>query len=139
MIIAGAPNLSRSFAVGGAAQEFFDTPSCPASVGCALMASDKPQAKELEAALEAHIATIFERVSELHAFSVAERLVYENLDDGVREWELYVSAIAAYPELAAAESQAVAGEISGALAELCNECPQAADLLPGRTFARAWH
>lgn len=99
----------------------------------------KPQAKELEAALEAQLATIFERCSELHAFSVAERLVYESEIEGVREWELYICSIAAYPALGAAESQAVETQISGALADLCSECPQAADLLPGRTFARAWH
>jgi hypothetical protein len=103
------------------------------------MNPDKPQAKELEAALEAQVARIFERCTELHAFSIAERLVYESPDEGVREWELYVSAIAAYPELGSGRSEAVTGEIHGALAELCNECPQAADLLPGRTFARAWH
>jgi hypothetical protein len=103
------------------------------------MDPDKPKREELEAALEAQVATIFERCAELHAFSVAERLVYENANEGVREWELYVSAIAAYPELGTSQSAAVAGDISGTLAELCNECPQAAYLLPGRTFARAWH
>jgi hypothetical protein len=103
------------------------------------MNPDKPVLKELEAALEAQVATIFERCAELHAFSVAERLVYENPSEGVREWELYVSALAAYPELAAGQSEAVAADISGVLAELCNECPLAADLLPGRTFARTWH
>jgi hypothetical protein len=103
------------------------------------MNPEKPQAKELEAAVEAQVAAIFERCAELHAFSVAERLVYEDAHEGVREWELYVSAIAAYPELPSGESERVAGRITGALAELCNECPQAADLLPGRTFARAWH
>jgi hypothetical protein len=103
------------------------------------MHPDKPQATELEAALEAQVATIFECCTELHAFSIGERLVYENAEEGVCEWELYVAAIAAYPELASSESELVAGRISGVLAELCNECPQAADLLPGRTFARAWH
>jgi hypothetical protein len=101
------------------------------------MNPDKLERKELEAALEAQLETIFERSPELHAFSVAERLVYEN--ERVREWELYVSSIAAYPQLDAAGSQAVETQISGVLADLCNECPQAADLLPGRTFARTWH
>lgn len=99
----------------------------------------KPQRQELEAALEEQVATIFERCAGLHAFSVAQRLVYENAVEGVREWELYISSIAAYPELGSSEAAAVAGEISGALADLCTERPQAADLLPGRTFARAWH
>jgi hypothetical protein len=103
------------------------------------MKPDLPERQELEAALKAQVATIFEQAPELHAFSIAERLVYDNPADGVREWELYVASIAAYPQLGSSETQAVAGQISGVLAELCNERPQAANLLPGRTFARAWH
>jgi hypothetical protein len=57
----------------------------------------------------------------------------------VREWELYVSAVAAYPELGPGQAQGFIGEISDVLADLLNQRPQAADLLPGRTFARAWH
>lgn len=94
---------------------------------------------ELEAALRAQVETIFERCSALCGFSVAERLVSENRKEGVREWELYVSAIAAYPELGEEQVEDFIGEISGVLADLLNRRPQAAGLLPGRTFARVWH
>lgn len=93
----------------------------------------------LEAALRERIDAIFDRCTALCGFSVAERLVSENKAEGIREWELYVSALAAYPQLDKKEAQVFIGEISSELAELCNECPQAADLLPGRTFARSWH
>lgn len=108
-------------------------------MGKALKIHSGPACDELEAALEAQVAGIFERLSELYAFSVAERLVLEDREEGVREWELYVSAIAAYPELGSDQSALFVGEISNALAELCNERPQAADILCGRTFARSWH
>jgi len=99
----------------------------------------KAERQDLEAALSARIEAIFDRCSELYGFSVDERLVSENRKEGVREWELYVSAVAAYPELGPDQAQGFIGEISEVLADLLNQRPQAADLLPGRTFARAWH
>jgi|SRR5688572_6580955 hypothetical protein len=99
----------------------------------------KPEKEELEAALRAQVETIFDRCSELCGFSVSERLVSENGKEGVREWELYVCAVAAYPELGEGQAEDFIGEISGVLADLLNQRPQAADLLPGRTFARVWH
>ena len=93
--------------------------------------------EDLEAALSARIETIFDRCSELYGFSVDERLVSQK--EGAREWELYVSAVAAYPELGRSQADGFIGEISEALADLLNQRPQAADLLPGRTFARVWH
>jgi hypothetical protein len=99
----------------------------------------KPEKEELEAALRAQVETIFDRCSELCGFSVGERLVSENGKEGVREWELYVSAVAAYPELGEGQAEDFIGEISDVLADLLNQRPQAADLLPGRTFARVWH
>jgi predicted ABC-type sugar transport system permease subunit len=95
--------------------------------------------EDLEAALRAEVETIFERCAGLCGFSVAERLVSEDANQGVREWELYVSAVAAYPELGATQAEGFIGEISGVLADLLDQRPQAADLLPGRTFARIWH
>ena len=93
--------------------------------------------EDLEAALSARIETIFDRCSQLYGFSVDERLVSKK--EGAREWELYVSAVAAYPELGPSQADGFIGEISEALADLLNQRPQAADLLPGRTFARVWH
>jgi len=98
------------------------------------------QYKELEAELSERIEAIFDRVPALCGFSIAERLVSENAkDDDAREWELYVCAVAAYPQLGEGQAQDFIGEISGALADLLQQRPQAADLLPGRTFARKWH
>lgn len=94
----------------------------------------------LEAALSARVQAIFERCSALWGFSIAERLV--SVPEGAqsaREWELYVAAVSAYPELGEDQSERFIGEISGALEDLLNQQPQAADLLPGRTFARSWH
>ena len=99
----------------------------------------KGQHAELEAALSERIDAIFERVPALCGFSIAERLVSEDTEDDAREWELYVCAVAAYPQLGEGQAQDFIGEISGALADLLSQRPQAADLLPGRTFARKWH
>jgi len=99
----------------------------------------KAQHAELEAALSERIDAIFARVPALCGFSIAERLVSENTEQEAREWELYVCAVAAYPQLGEGQAQDFIGEISGALADLLSQRPQAADLLPGRTFARKWH
>jgi hypothetical protein len=95
--------------------------------------------EDLEAVLREGVETIFERCAALSGFSIAERLVADDASRGVREWELYVSAVAAYPELGTAQAEVFIGEISGVLADLLDQRPQAADLLAGRTFARAWH
>src|SRR4051794_28493746 len=95
-----------------------------------------PEQEELEAALSMRIDAIFERCAQLCGFSVDERLVRKGGKKGAREWELYVSAVAAYPELGPVQADGFIGEISEALAELCKQRPKAADLLPGRTFAR---
>jgi hypothetical protein len=51
-----------------------------------------------------------------------------------------VSAVeTTYPELSPAQTNGFIGEISGALEDLLKQEPNAADLLPGRTFARVWH
>jgi hypothetical protein len=99
----------------------------------------KAQHEELEAALSERIDAIFASVPALCGFSIAERLVSESTEDDAREWELYVCAVAAYPQLGEGQAQDFIGEISGALADLLRQRPQAADLLPGRTFARKWH
>jgi hypothetical protein len=96
--------------------------------------------EDLEAALKNRVAAIFERCTALWGFSIAERPV--SAAEGAqsaREWELYVATVSAYPELGEDQSARLVGEISGALEDLLNQQPQAADLLPGRTFARSWH
>jgi hypothetical protein len=99
----------------------------------------KGQRAELEAALSARIEAIFDRSPGLCGFSIDERLVSGSAKEGSREWELYVSAVETLPELGDARANRFIGEISGALEDLLNQEPQAADLLPGRTFARVWH
>jgi hypothetical protein len=99
----------------------------------------KAQHEELEAALSERIESIFQRAPALCGFSIAERLVSDGDSDEAREWELYVCAVAAYPQPSDGQAQDFIGEISGALADLLKQRPQAADLLPGRTFARKWH
>jgi hypothetical protein len=98
----------------------------------------KGQRVELEAALSARIEAIFDRSPGLCGFSIDERLVSDNAKEGGREWELYVSAVETLPELGDRAKRFI-GEISGALEDLLQQEPQAADLLPGRTFARVWH
>jgi hypothetical protein len=95
--------------------------------------------EDLEAALENRVAAIFERCTALWGFSIAERPVSAEGAQSAREWELYVATVSAYPELGEDQSARLVGEISGALEDLLNQQPQAADLLPGRTFARSWH
>lgn len=96
--------------------------------------------QDLKADLEARVETVFERCPALCGFSIAERLVpSQDGDAHVREWELYVSNIDAYPELGSGQAEMLCGEISSAFADLLDQRPEAAALLPGRTFARAWH
>jgi hypothetical protein len=96
--------------------------------------------EDLEAALKARVDAIFERCAALCGFSIGERLVPgPEGAQSAREWELYVATVAAYPQIGEDQSARYVGEISGALEELLNQRPQAADLLPGRTFARMWH
>ena len=100
----------------------------------------KGQRAELEAALSARIELIFDRSPGLCGFSIAERLVSDSAKEGPREWELYVSEVeTTYPELSTEQTNGFIGEISGALEDLLRQEPKAADLLPGRTFARVWH
>ena len=99
----------------------------------------KGQRAELEAALSARIELIFDRSPGLCGFSIAERLVSESEQEGRREWELYVSAVDTLPELSPEHANGFIGKISGALEDLLKREPDAAELLPGRTFARVWH
>jgi hypothetical protein len=102
--------------------------------------TEPAERQDLKADLEARVETVFERCPALWGFSIAERLVpSKDADAGVREWELYVSNIDAYPELGSAQAEMLCGEISGAFADLLDQRPEAAELLPGRTFARMWH
>jgi hypothetical protein len=93
--------------------------------------------KDCEADLRSCVVEIFERCPGLTGFSVAERLV--SSDTSVREWELYISDIAASTGTSSDPSKAFREDISQALGSFLSERPEAADLLNGRTFARTWH
>ncbi len=95
----------------------------------------------LQADLDARLEMIFHSCQSLCGFSVALRPIPSTDGEaGVPECELFVSGVDAYPALGGGESeQRLRVEISAALADLLEERPEAAELLPGRTFARVWH
>lgn len=53
--------------------------------------------------------------------------------------ELYLAEVACHPPLDGERAAMVADEIAHALSELVDEEPEAAELIRGRTFARALH
>jgi hypothetical protein len=90
----------------------------------------------LEADLGARVETLFDRCPTLCGFSVGERSIEEA---GVPELELFISGIDVYPALGSGQPDQLFNEISAALVDLLEEHPDAAELLPGRTFARTLH
>ncbi|HYN12072.1 MAG TPA: hypothetical protein VET51_05425 [Burkholderiales bacterium] len=91
---------------------------------------------DLEADLGARIEMLFDLCPTLCGFSVGQRSIEEA---GVPELELFISAIDAYPALGSGQPEQLFNEISAALVDLLDEHPDAAELLPGRTFARTLH
>jgi hypothetical protein len=80
---------------------------------------------EAQAALEEHIAELFRRMPMLTGFAVRDD--FELDDVSVYTWPGYSAGEEFYQALV------------DALAELAEERPEAAKLLRGRTFARAFH
>lgn len=78
-----------------------------------------------EADLQAVVATLFQRVPELLAFSVRE-----TKDD------LLLSAVETFPSV---EPARLMDHVVTPLLELLDEEPEARELLSGRTFARTLH
>jgi hypothetical protein len=81
--------------------------------------------ERLEADLAASVAALFRRCPPLCGFSL----------DG----ELCVEQVACHPALDRHGAAVIAEEIVRALSELVEEEPAAAELIRGRTFARALH
>jgi hypothetical protein len=81
--------------------------------------------ERLKADLEASVAALFRRCPPLCGFSL----------DG----ELGIAQLACHPALDRQRAAVIAEEIVRALSELVDEEPQAAELIRGRTFARALH
>ncbi len=71
------------------------------------------------------VSTLFQRYPALCGFSVKEDLSFWN--------------VACHRALAGDEAEILCEEISAALHELVEERPEAAELLRGRTLARAFH
>ena len=71
------------------------------------------------------MSTLFQRYPALCGFSVKDDLSF--------------SHIACHPALVGEEAQILCEEISATLHELVETCPEAADLLRGRTLARTFH
>jgi hypothetical protein len=80
---------------------------------------------EAEAALEKHLAELFRRLPMLAGFAVREDFEFD--DVSVHSWPGYTAGEELYQA------------IVDALAELADERPDAARLVRGRTFARAFH
>jgi hypothetical protein len=75
--------------------------------------------------IQAIIQPLFERNPELCGFSVQPDLSF--------------SDVSCHPALHGDDARELIDEISGALRELAEEQPEAADLLRGRTLARTFH
>jgi hypothetical protein len=81
--------------------------------------------ERLQADLAASVAALFRRCPPLCGFSL----------DG----ELCVEQVASHPALDRRGAAVIAQELVRALSELVDEEPEAAELIRGRTFARALH
>ena len=81
-----------------------------------------------EAALKKAFTTLFKRYPALHGFAVQKRA-----------HKLCLSEIAVHPSHGDDMHALLEGEIATAIADLIEDRPEAAKLLPGRTFARALH
>ena len=94
----------------------------------------------LEADLSARMDALFRRCPALCGFSVQEgsRITRERAADHL-DGDLFLADLACHPAVDPDHFAALCDEISHALLELADEQPEAAELLPGRTFARTMH
>ena len=92
----------------------------------------------LEADLAARVELLFQRCPALCGFSVQERSnvsrerAFDHLDG-----DLFLADLACHPPLDPDHCAELCDAISHTLLELVDERPEMAELLPGRTFARA--
>lgn len=98
------------------------------------------QRLQLEADLAARVDALFRRCPALCGFSVQEgaSLTQERAANHL-DGDLFVADLACHPALDRDQSAELCDAISHALLELVDEQPDAAELLPGRTFARTMH
>src|SRR5262245_52185764 len=94
--------------------------------------------QRLERDLNDAVAALFERWPVLAGFAVQERSgLARNRDATELEGGLVLTDVGAVLHLSAAQAELLFADISGELVELLAESPEAAELLRGRTFARA--
>ncbi|MEO8719251.1 MAG: hypothetical protein ABI423_13630 [Burkholderiales bacterium] len=94
----------------------------------------------LESDLAARLGSLFRRCPALHGFSVqpAAGLTHDRVVLGLQE-DLYLADLVWHQPLNGEQAASLVGEISEALLELVDECPEAIALLRGRTFASVLH
>jgi hypothetical protein len=94
-------------------------------VKSSIQRSEELRRQRSQAAVETHIAAIFERMPMLSGFSLRHDL--EVTDLAISTWPGYTAGRELYDEL------------MQALVDLAEEHPEAVEMLRGRTFARAFH
>jgi len=98
------------------------------------------RAAGFEADLEATVNALFRRYPALCGFSVRDVATgSKELEAGQPERDLVLAEVGVYPWPGYAQSGQLLSGIAVALLELMDECPEARELLRGRTFARAIH
>ena len=100
-----------------------------------------PDQKRVVADVEARIGALFTRCPSLCGFTVQDRasLPAKLTEQSIPDADLYVTEIGIFPKLGDEQYADLYDEITATLSTLCNEQPNAFDVLRGRTFARAMH
>lgn len=106
-----------------------------------LLSAIHPDQKRVVADVEARIGALFTRCPSLCGFAVQDRasLPAKFAEQSIPDADLYVTEIGIFPKLGDDQYADLYDEITATLSTLCNEQPNAYDVLRGRTFARAMH
>lgn len=106
-----------------------------------LLSAIYPDQKRVVADVEARIGALFNRCPSLCGFAVQDRasLPARFTEQSIPDADLYVTEIGIFPKLGDDQYADLYDEITATLSTLCNEQPNAYDVLRGRTFARAMH
>jgi hypothetical protein len=103
-------------------------------------ANEELEHSRYEANLGASIRALFVRCPRLHGFAV--RSTAQRSGDGFRlqfASGLFVTDVSIHPACGFDTAVAHFQQIAAALGRLIDECPEAGELLSGRTFARVLH
>jgi len=106
-----------------------------------LLSAIYPDQKRVMADVEARIGALFTRCPSLCGFAVQDRasLPARFTEQSIPDADLYVTEIGIFPKIGDDQYADLYDEITATLSTLCNEQPNAYDVLRGRTFARAMH